>query len=180
MFIGRTDAEAETLNTLAAWGEELTHLKRPWCWERLKAGGEGDNRGLDCWMASPTRWTWVWESSGSWWWTGRPGGLQSMGSQKVRHHWATEQNIPSDPSPSPLQILSGSPLTIATEEADRTVEALSSCVQVCHYWLERKGRPLMMPPTDADVIMPPKRRVLKDVLWDVSQGPMGWRTSKVQ
>ena len=124
--------------------------------------------------------TWVSVGSGSWWWTGRPGGLQSMGSQKVRHHWATEQNIPSDPSPSPLQILSGSPLTIATEEADRTVEALSSCVQVCHYWLERKGRPLMMPPTDADVIMPPKRRVLKDVLWDVSQGPMGWRTSKVQ
>ena len=79
-----------------------------------------------------------------------------------------------------MQILSGSPLTIATEEADRTVEALSSCVQVWHYWLECKGRPLMTPPTDADVIMPPKRRVLKDVLWDVSQGPMGWRTSKVQ
>ena len=63
------------------WCEELTHWKRPWCWERLNAGGEGDDRGRDSWMASPTRWTWVWASSGSWWWTGKPGVLQSMGSQ---------------------------------------------------------------------------------------------------
>ena len=69
------------LQYLAIWCEELTHLKRPWCWERLKAGGEGDNRGRDGWMASPTWWTWVWASSGSWWWTGRPGVLQAMGSQ---------------------------------------------------------------------------------------------------
>jgi len=68
-------------NTLATWCEERIHWKRPWCWERLKAGGEGDDRGWDGWMASPTRWTWVWVSSGSWWWTGRPGVLQSMGSQ---------------------------------------------------------------------------------------------------
>jgi len=67
-----------------------THLKRPWCWERLKAGGEGDDRGWDGWMAAPTWWTWVWASSGSWWWTGKPGMLQSMGSQKVRHDWMTE------------------------------------------------------------------------------------------
>ena len=53
-----------------------------WCWERLKAGGEGDNRGWDGWMASLTWWTWVWASSGSWWWTGKPGALHSMGSQK--------------------------------------------------------------------------------------------------
>ena len=66
-------------NTLATWYEELTHLKRPWCWERLKAGGEGDDRGWDGWMASPSQWTWVWVNSGSWWWTGRPGVLQSMG-----------------------------------------------------------------------------------------------------
>ena len=59
--------------------------KRPWCWERLKAGGEGDDRGWDGWMASPTRWTWVWASSGSWWWTGKPGMLQSVGSQTVGH-----------------------------------------------------------------------------------------------
>ena len=77
VFIGRTDVEAKTPNTLATWCEELTHLKRPWCWERLKAGGEGDDRGWDDWMASLTQWTWVWVDSGSWWWTGRPGVLQS-------------------------------------------------------------------------------------------------------
>ena len=77
-------------NTLATWCEELTHLKRPWCWDWLKAGGEGDNRGWDGWMASPTQWTWVWVSSGSWWRTGRPGVLQFMGLQRVRHDWATK------------------------------------------------------------------------------------------
>ena len=71
-------------NTLPTWCEELTHLKRPWCWERLKMGGEGDDRGWDGWMASLTWWTWVWASSGSWWWTGKPGMLQSMGLQTVR------------------------------------------------------------------------------------------------
>ena len=60
----------------------LIHWKRPWCLERLKAGGEGDDRGWDGWIASPTRWTWIWVGSGSWWWTGRSGVLQSMGSQR--------------------------------------------------------------------------------------------------
>ena len=68
-----------------------TTWKRPWCWERLKAG-KGDDRGWDGWMASPTHWTWIWASSGSWWWTGKPGTLQSMGSQRVRHDWVTELN----------------------------------------------------------------------------------------
>ena len=77
-------------NTLATWFEELTHLKRPWCWERLRAEGEGDNRGWDGWMASLTRWTWVWVDSGSWWWTGRPGMLLFMGSKRVGHDWVTE------------------------------------------------------------------------------------------
>ena len=72
-------------NTLATWCEELTHLKRPWCWERLKAG-EGDNIGWDGWMASLTQWTWVWVDSSSWWWTGRPGVLRFMGSQRVGHN----------------------------------------------------------------------------------------------
>ena len=76
-------------NTLATWCEELAHLKRSW-W-RLKAEGEGDNRGWDGWMASPTWWTWIWTSSGSWWWTGKPGVLQSMELQRVRHNW-TELN----------------------------------------------------------------------------------------
>ena len=75
---------------LHTWCEELTHLKRPWCWERLKAGGEGDDRGWDGWMATPTQLTWVWVNSRSWWWTGRPGVLRFTGSQRVRHDWATE------------------------------------------------------------------------------------------
>ena len=68
-------------NTLATSCKELTRLKRPWCWKRLRAGGEGDDRGWDGWMASPTLWSWVWVDSGSCWWTGRSGGLWFMGSQ---------------------------------------------------------------------------------------------------
>ena len=70
--------------------KELTHWKRLWCWEGLGARGEGDDRGWDDWMASLTRWTWVWVNSGSWWWTGRPGVLRFMGSQRVGHNWATD------------------------------------------------------------------------------------------
>ena len=72
-------------NPLATWCEEWTHLKRPWGSERVRAGGEGGDRGWDGWMASPTRWTWVWTNSRSWLWTGRPGMLQFIGSQRVRH-----------------------------------------------------------------------------------------------
>ena len=79
-------------NTLAPWCEELMHLKRPWCWERLKAGGEGDDRGWDSWMASPTWWAWVLVNVGSWWWTGRPDMLWFMGLQRVGHDWVTEMN----------------------------------------------------------------------------------------
>ena len=79
-------------NTLATSCEKLTHWKRLWCWEGLGARGEGDDRGWDGWMASPTRWTWVWVNSGSWWWTERPGVLQFIGSQRVGHNWATELN----------------------------------------------------------------------------------------
>ena len=70
--------------------KELTHWKRLWCWEGLGAGGGGDDRGWDGWMASLTRWTWVWVKSRSWWWTGRPGVLRFMGSQRVGHDWATD------------------------------------------------------------------------------------------
>ena len=77
-------------NTLATSCKELTHWERPWYWEGLGAGGEGDDRGWDGWMASPTLWTWVWVNSGSWWWTGRHGVLRSIGLQRVRHDWATE------------------------------------------------------------------------------------------
>ena len=78
---------------LATWYEEVTHLKRPWCWERLRAGGEGDDRGWDGWMASLSQWTWVWVNCGSWWWTGRPGMLRFMGLQRVGQDWATELNF---------------------------------------------------------------------------------------
>ena len=80
------------LQYFATWCEELTHLKRPWCWEILKSGGEGDNKGWDGWMASLTQWIWVWVNSEIWWWTGSPGTLQYMGLQRVRHGWATELN----------------------------------------------------------------------------------------
>ena len=79
-------------NTLATRCEELTHLKRPWCWVRLNAGGEGDDRGWDGCMASSTQWTWVWVNSGGWWWTGNPDMLKSMGSQRFGHNWVTELN----------------------------------------------------------------------------------------
>ena len=95
---------------------QKTDLKRPWCWERLKVGGEGDNRGWDGWMTSLTQRTWVWVNYRSWWWTGRPGVLQSMGLQRVGHDWATELNwtdtyTPSLVSlhPAPLGWLSQSP-----------------------------------------------------------------------
>ena len=93
IFIGRTDCWSRTSNTLATWWEEATHWKRSWCWERLKARGEGDDRGWDGWMASSTQWMWVWANPGKQWRTGKPGVLQSVGSQRVRHNWVTEQQI---------------------------------------------------------------------------------------
>ena len=76
---------------LATWCEESTHWKRTWCWERLKAGGEGGDRWQVGCIASLTQWTWVWANSRKQWSTGKPGMLQSMGSQRVRHNWTTEQ-----------------------------------------------------------------------------------------
>ena len=67
-------------------------LEKTWCWRRLKVGGEGDDRWWDVWMDPLTQWTWVWVSSRSWWWTGKPGKLQSMRSQRVRHDWVTALN----------------------------------------------------------------------------------------
>ena len=78
-------------NTLGTWCKELIHWKRPWCWERLRARGEGGERGWDGWMASLTQWSWVWANSERQWRTGKPGVLQSMGSQRIRHDWAIEQ-----------------------------------------------------------------------------------------
>ena len=92
IYIGRTDAEAESSNTLNTWCKEQTHWKKPWCWERLKVGGRREDRGWDEWMVSLTWRTWVWASFGSWWWTGSPGMLESMGLQGVEHNWVAELN----------------------------------------------------------------------------------------
>ena len=77
--------------------------KISWCWERLRTG-EGNDRGWDGWMASPTQWTWVWVGSGNWWWTGRPGVLQFMESQRVRHDWMAELNWCTKHTPSHLHM----------------------------------------------------------------------------
>ena len=77
------------LQYLGTWCKELTHWKRPWCLARSKAG-EGDDRGWDGWMVSPSWWTWVWASPRTWWWTGKLGVLQSMGLQTIGHNWAIE------------------------------------------------------------------------------------------
>ena len=91
VFIGRTDAKAETQYFgHLMWRTDT--LKRPWIWEGLKAGGEGEDRGWDVWMASPIQWTWIWEHSGSWWWTGWPGILWFMGLQRVRCNWVIKLN----------------------------------------------------------------------------------------
>ena len=87
IFTGRTDAEREALILCPP---DVKNWKKPWCWERLRAGGEGDDRGWGGWMASLTWWTWVWAGSRSWCWTGKPGVLQSTGLQRVGDDWATE------------------------------------------------------------------------------------------
>ena len=105
IFTGRTDAEAE-LQHFGHLMWRTDSLERHWCWERLKAGGEGEMAGWhhwlgkvegrrrwDGWMASLALWTWVWARSRSWWWIGKPGVLQFMGLQRVRHHWVTELMI---------------------------------------------------------------------------------------
>ena len=86
VFIGKT-CWSWNFNTLATWCEELTHWKRPWCWEGLWAGGEGDDRGWDDWMASPTQQTWVWVNSRSWWWTERPGCAAIQGDVAEQLNW---------------------------------------------------------------------------------------------
>ena len=80
-------------STLATRYEELTHWKRPWCWETLRAGGEGDDRGWDGWVSSPTQWTWVWASCRRWWWTGKLGVLQSMECQRVGHNRVNKKSV---------------------------------------------------------------------------------------
>ena len=87
ILIERTNTEAGSSNTLATWCEEPTHWKRPWCWDRLRARGEGGNRGWDGWMVSPTQWTWTWENSRRWWGTGNPGFPQFTKSRTQLGDW---------------------------------------------------------------------------------------------
>ena len=90
-YLGKNPEGSQKQNLHCPCTSNYLHsIKRLWCWEGLGAGGEGDDSEWDGWMASLTRWTWVWVNSGSWWWTGRPGVLRFMGSQRVRHDWATE------------------------------------------------------------------------------------------
>ena len=91
VFIGRTDAKAEAPILWPPFAKNWL-IGKDWCWERLKEGGEGGYKGWDDWMASLIQWTWVGVSSGSWWWTGRPGVLQSTGLQRAGHDWMTELN----------------------------------------------------------------------------------------
>ena len=90
-FFGSNDAKAETP---VLWPPHVKSwlIGKDWCWEGSGAGGKGDDPGWDGWMASLTRWTWVWVNSRRWWWTGRPGVLWFMGLQRVGHDWATELN----------------------------------------------------------------------------------------
>ena len=91
VFIGRIDVEAET-QYFGHLMQRADSSEKILIWERLRAGGEGNNRGWDGWMTSPIQWTWVWVDSRGWWWTGRPGVLRSMGSQRLGHNWVTELN----------------------------------------------------------------------------------------
>ena len=119
-------------NTLATSCQELIHWRRSWCWERLKARGEGDDRGRDGWMASPTQWAWVWVNPRSWWWTGRPGMLQSMGSQRVGHHWATEL---TDCLAKPNSVVFFSPLpNVLLSNLPPSVQESSSQSSIYSWW----------------------------------------------
>ena len=141
-------------NTLATSTEELTHWKKTWYWERLGAEGEGDNRGWDGWMASPTWWAWVWVNSRSWWWAGRPGMLWFMESQRVGHdelNWICVEMISTEWSLKllsaqlvvtvlPSLIRSDIHIVIAPELKDYSLDFLGSCwdwrpITVWHYKL---------------------------------------------
>ena len=119
------------------WCKELTHLKRPWCWERLKAGWEGDDREWDGWMASLTQGTWVWVNSRRWWWTGRLGVLQSMGVTKSQAYWMTELKdeyniwdvLQKKKKPKITKRLSSKALIAVTSSLK--IHYLKDCILVC-------------------------------------------------
>jgi len=114
VFFGRNDAKAETPVLWPPCGKSWL-IGKDSCWERLREGGKGDDRGWDGWMASLTQWTWVWVNSGKWWWTGRPGVLWFMGWQRVGHDWATELNW--------------------TDKAYHETSSIRSCSMISVLWL---------------------------------------------
>ena len=143
--------ESWNSNTLATSCEVLTHCQRPWCWEGLGTGGEGDDRGWDCWMASLTWWTWVWVISRNWWWTGRPGVLWFMGSQRVGHDWTIDWTYLTDLGSSSFSVLIFLPLhTVYGVFKARVLKwfaipspvdhSLSEpCSIICPFWLTLHG-----------------------------------------
>ena len=138
----------------------MTHWKRLWCWEGLGAGGEGDDRGWDGWMASPTRWTWVWVNSGSWWWTGRPGVPWFMGSQRVRRDWATELNwkVLKSERISSLSTSTGAPLTNLWGKA--AALCIVARLSISDLWPLNDGSPHCPPPLTQS-----RQKVSPDILW---------------
>ena len=122
--------------------KELTHWKGPWCWERLKAGREGDDRWWDGWMASLTQWTWVWVNSGSGWWTRKPGILWSMGSQRVRHDWATELTEPRRADGGPPTV----PLPCGVVRTPHESHSKGVCCAVCAHVSKKLAKHLCSHP----------------------------------
>ena len=135
MFFGTTDAKAETP---ILWPPDTKNWLIPWCWERLKAGGEGDDRGWDSWMASSTQWTWVWANSERWWRTGKPGMLQAHGitkSQTWFSEWTTKK----------LRQLDGSFVNLRMEYNHKHLTNIYWCLQcsrhhLIFYWKCRKKK----------------------------------------
>ena len=120
------------------WDEKSLWLRvqRLWCWERLRAGREGGNRGWDDWMASLTQCTWVWANSGSWWRTGKPAMLQSMRWQRVGHDWVTEQQQWLEWSYRDSILKREPPWTMADGRDDGTVLMLSQSCSIKQPWTQ--------------------------------------------
>ena len=138
-----------------------SHLKIPWCWGRLKVRGEGDDRGWDGWMASPTRWTRVWVNSRSWWWTGRPGVLQSMGLQRVRHDWATELNNHQNPKSTGWHNRA-----YANDQRSHTVPTVTQSLTPVWHQVTRLSSPR--------VSWGPKKPHLLGHMWRLRRGGSSW------
>ena len=142
-------------NTSLTWCEESTQRKRPWCWERLRAGGEGGSRGWDGWVASPTQWTWIWANSGRYWGTGKPGVLQSMGSQRVGHDLPIEQQQQC-PEDCRREMADNAGFQRSHNKAQQGKESLK------HWPISESGKPTLLSPLF--LTCPPNPQGLKNQL----------------